>query len=81
MRYHLTPVRIEVIKKSAENIKMFHAKQLRNSWFDSKEDGTMMIDKTYKAGEAIDLQLPEFDENGPVGPQAVPEASVRPGDK
>jgi len=33
---------IEVIKKSAENIRMFHAKQLRNSWFDSKEDGTIL---------------------------------------
>ncbi len=33
---------IDVIKKSAENIRMFHAKQLRNSWFDSKEDGTIL---------------------------------------
>lgn len=33
---------IEVIKKSAENIRTFHAKQLRNSWFDSKEDGTIL---------------------------------------
>ena len=33
---------IEVIKKSAENIRAFHAKQLRNSWFDSKEDGTIL---------------------------------------
>ncbi len=33
---------IEVIKKSAENIRVFHAKQLRNSWFDSKEDGTIL---------------------------------------
>lgn len=33
---------IEVIKESAENIRTFHAKQLRNSWFDSKEDGTIL---------------------------------------
>lgn len=33
---------IEVIKKSAENIRAFHTKQLRNSWFDSKPDGTIL---------------------------------------
>lgn len=33
---------INVIKKSAENIRNFHMKQLRNSWFDSKEDGTIL---------------------------------------
>uniref|UniRef100_UPI004057364B histidinol dehydrogenase n=1 Tax=Acetatifactor sp. TaxID=1872090 RepID=UPI004057364B len=33
---------IDVIKKSAENIRSFHMKQLRNSWFDSKEDGTIL---------------------------------------
>jgi len=33
---------IEVIKESAENIRVFHAKQLRNSWFDCKEDGTIL---------------------------------------
>lgn len=44
---------IEVIKKSAENIRAFHAKQLRNSWFDAKEDGTilgMKITAIAKAG-------------------------------
>lgn len=44
---------IEVIRKSAENIRAFHAKQLRNSWFDSKEDGTilgMKITAIAKAG-------------------------------
>lgn len=44
----------------------------------SKEDGTMMIDKTYKIGEVIDLQLPEVDEKGP---QAEAESAARPGDK
>ena len=33
---------IEVIRKSAENIRAFHSKQLRNSWFDAKEDGTIL---------------------------------------
>lgn len=33
---------VEVIRKSAENIRAFHAKQLRNSWFDAKEDGTIL---------------------------------------
>ena len=33
---------IAVIRKSAENIRSFHAKQLRNSWFDAKEDGTIL---------------------------------------
>ena len=33
---------VEVIRKSAENIREFHRKQLRNSWFDSKEDGSIL---------------------------------------
>ncbi|MBO4749809.1 MAG: histidinol dehydrogenase [Lachnospiraceae bacterium] len=33
---------IEVIRKSAENIRTFHSKQLRNSWFDAKPDGTIL---------------------------------------
>lgn len=33
---------IEVIRHSADNIRNFHAKQLRNSWFDAKEDGTIL---------------------------------------
>lgn len=44
---------VEVIKKSAENIRAFHAKQLRNSWFDAKPDGTilgMKITAISKAG-------------------------------
>ncbi len=44
---------IEVIKESAENIRAFHTKQLRNSWFDSKPDGTilgMKITPIEKAG-------------------------------
>lgn len=38
----LEPGLIEVIRRSAENIRAFHAKQLRNSWFDAKEDGTIL---------------------------------------
>ena len=38
----LDPKLIEVLKKSAENIRSFHAKQLRNSWFDAKPDGTIL---------------------------------------
>ena len=33
---------VEVIRKSEENIRAFHTKQLRNSWFDAKEDGTIL---------------------------------------
>lgn len=33
---------INVIRKSAENIRTFHAKQLRSSWFDAKPDGTIL---------------------------------------
>ena len=33
---------VQVITKSAENIRTFHTKQLRNSWFDAREDGTIL---------------------------------------
>ena len=38
----LDPKLVEVIRKSADNIRAFHTKQLRNSWFDAKEDGTIL---------------------------------------
>lgn len=38
----LEPGLVEVIRRSAENIRAFHTKQLRNSWFDAKEDGTIL---------------------------------------
>ena len=38
----LEPGLAEVIRKSAENIRVFHEKQLRNSWFDAKDDGTIL---------------------------------------
>ena len=33
---------IEVIRRSAENIRYFHEKQLRSGWFDTKEDGSLL---------------------------------------
>lgn len=33
---------VEVIRRSAGNIRAFHTKQLRNSWFDAREDGTIL---------------------------------------
>lgn len=36
---------IQVMKDSAQNIKTYHEKQKRNSWFDSKEDGTILGQK------------------------------------
>lgn len=41
----LTPEFIEVLKKSTANIRAYHKKQLRNSWFDAKEDGTILGQK------------------------------------
>jgi len=38
----LDPALVEVLKEAAENIRVFHTKQLRNSWFDAKEDGTIV---------------------------------------
>ena len=36
---------VEVMKKSAENIRAFHAKQLHNSWIDTREDGSLLGQK------------------------------------
>ena len=41
---------VEVMKKSAENIRAFHAKQLHNSWIDTKEDGSMLGQKITPIG-------------------------------
>lgn len=38
----LNPDLIEVMKKSAENIRVFHEKQKRNSWIETKEDGSIL---------------------------------------
>lgn len=36
---------IEIMKRSMENIRSYHAKQLRNSWFDTREDGSLLGQK------------------------------------
>lgn len=36
---------IQVMKDSAANIRTYHEKQKRNSWFDAKEDGTILGQK------------------------------------
>lgn len=33
---------VEVMKKSLENVKVFHEKQLRNSWIETREDGVIL---------------------------------------
>lgn len=38
----LDPEYIEVIRKAAANISAFHKKQLRNSWFETKPDGSLL---------------------------------------
>ena len=38
----LDPEYIEVIRKAAANISDFHKKQLRNSWFETKPDGSLL---------------------------------------
>ena len=47
---------IEVYKKSAENVRVFHEKQLRNSWIDTKEDGSILgqrITPIERAGRSL----------------------------
>lgn len=36
---------IEIIRKALKNIREYHEKQVRNSWFDSKPDGTLLGQK------------------------------------
>ncbi len=36
---------VQVMKTSAKNIRAYHEKQKRNSWFDAKEDGTILGQK------------------------------------
>jgi histidinol dehydrogenase len=38
----LDPEFVEVMKRSAENIRVFHEKQKRNSWIETKEDGSIL---------------------------------------
>lgn len=46
----LEPELVEVMRKSAENIRAFHEKQKHNSWFDVKEDGSMLGQKITPIG-------------------------------
>lgn len=39
------PELVRVMKKSAENIRAYHEKQVRSSWFDAKPDGTILGQK------------------------------------
>lgn len=41
----IEPELVEIIKKSAENIRVYHEKQKQYSWFDSKPDGTILGQK------------------------------------
>lgn len=41
---------IEVMKKSAENIRVFHGKQMHNSWIDTKRDGSLLGQKITPIG-------------------------------
>ena len=41
----LDPHFIQVMRDSAANIRTYHEKQKRNSWFDAKEDGTILGQK------------------------------------
>ena len=41
---------VEVMKKSAENIRTFHARQLHNSWIETREDGSLLGQKITPIG-------------------------------
>lgn len=41
----LEPEFVEVMKKAASNIRAYHEKQVRNSWIDIKEDGSILGQK------------------------------------
>lgn len=41
----LEPEFIAIMKKAAENIRTYHQRQVRNSWFESREDGTILGQK------------------------------------
>lgn len=41
----IDPKLIDILKEAAENIRIFHQKQLRDSWFFTKEDGSILGQK------------------------------------
>lgn len=48
----IEPKLYEVMEKAAVNIKAYHEKQVRNSWFDAKPDGTILGQKITPIGKA-----------------------------
>lgn len=48
----LEPEFVEVMKKAAGNIRTYHEKQIRNSWIDVKEDGSILGQKITPIGRA-----------------------------
>ena len=48
----IEPKLYEVMEKAASNIKVYHEKQVRNSWFDAKPDGTILGQKITPIGKA-----------------------------
>ena len=48
---------VEIIRKSLKNIKEYHEKQVRYSWFDSKPDGTLLGQKV-TALERVGVYVP-----------------------
>ncbi len=48
----IEPKLYEVMEKAASNIKAYHEKQVRNSWFDAKPDGTILGQKITPIGKA-----------------------------
>ncbi|MGG4264085.1 histidinol dehydrogenase [Peribacillus simplex] len=41
----MTPERLDIIQEAANNIQLFHEKQIRNSWFMTDDTGTMLGQK------------------------------------
>ena len=48
----IEPKLYEVMEKAAANIKEYHQKQVRSSWFDAKPDGTILGQKITPIGKA-----------------------------
>lgn len=48
---------IEIMKKSIQNVKDFHKKQLPNSWIDTKEDGSILGQKITSL-ESVGIYVP-----------------------
>lgn len=48
---------IEVMKKSIQNIRAFHEKQVRNSWFTTREDG-VILGQRVTALESVGVYVP-----------------------